>query len=138
MPTSLPIRPSVFLLPFSFFLCAALGCGRTGTVTGTVTFDGRPLARGWITFYPEDKKGVARAGAVVDGVYQVEDLLPGKKKVHVTDAFEPVKVCKGGRDQVRAVPRKDALPAVLAGNDLIVEVGRGKQRLDVELKKPAR
>jgi hypothetical protein len=68
----------------SFFVCAGLmGCGDDkGTVQGTVTFDGQPVADGTVTFV-KSEGGVAREGAVIkDGSFQAR-VPPGKYKIEV-------------------------------------------------------
>ena len=51
------------------------GCGRTGSVTGTVTLDGVPLKDGRIAFVTEDDKDYT--SGIKDGAYKVEGVPPG-------------------------------------------------------------
>jgi hypothetical protein len=73
----------VLLVPTSLFV----GCAPSGppmhTVTGTVTFDGQPVAVGDITF--RDAAGQTRsyAGKIVNGAYSFESS-PGSKIVEIT------------------------------------------------------
>ena len=60
MPRRLLATP-VLLLPL------VLGCSQDTTVSGTVTYDGKPVEDGFITFYPADQKGVNRGGEIRDG-----------------------------------------------------------------------
>ena len=60
------------LLPsaITMLLLMLIGCGRgdrplLAPVSGTVTYNGRPLARGRITFHPE--QGRSASGKIVDG-----------------------------------------------------------------------
>lgn len=66
-----------------------VGCGLAGgcdpapagaTVTGQVTVDGRPLAKGVITYVPADTTGRPVSAEVVDGRYEVATTA-GPKKV---------------------------------------------------------
>jgi hypothetical protein len=60
------------------------GCGGVDdvpemvTVTGTVTFDGKPLPTGEIIFRPADGKGRVDAASIKDGQYTLECTLGGK------------------------------------------------------------
>jgi hypothetical protein len=66
------------------------GCGaseRLG-VEGTVTLDGTPLAKGYITFRPQPGTASPSAGAnITDGKFSVArkgGLMPGKFRVEIT------------------------------------------------------
>jgi hypothetical protein len=120
-------------------LLLACGCGRSTTVSGTVTWEGKPLAKGWITFHPADQKGVACGGEVIDGSYCVKQVPPGKKRVRLSNLHEAERVTdKGGTQRVRLLRSRDEIPADAVGNDQVVEVTGGTQVLDFELKKPSR
>ena len=75
----------VFLVPLSLL---SLGCGsgagpETIAVTGTVTYDGVPVADGDIIF--RDATGQTRScgGRIIDGKYSF-DASPGSKTVEIT------------------------------------------------------
>jgi hypothetical protein len=81
------------VLAAAFCLCGILlvqGCsGGMGTVSGKVTFLGKPVRGGTVSFIPE-------AGSVViaqieeDGSYTVRNVTPGKAKITVdTSSFRP-------------------------------------------------
>jgi hypothetical protein len=66
---------------------AADGCNQAGprsTVSGKITLDDKPLEKGSISFYPQDKKGHTAGGQIVNGEYLVSDVFPGKNKVEIT------------------------------------------------------
>jgi hypothetical protein len=74
------------------------GCGSAGPstceVTGTVTWNGAPLADGDILFEPADGKGVPGAGKIAGGQFRLR-TTPGKKKVQIhatrdTGKIDPV------------------------------------------------
>jgi hypothetical protein len=62
-----------------------VGCGRSGgltAVSGTVTYDGKALEKGLISFVPADGNGPTAAAPITDGKYAVK-VAPGKKLVKV-------------------------------------------------------
>lgn len=67
-------------------LCLSAGCGSSeSTVTGKVTFDGKPVDNGAIRFRPISKDGGAGAVAKVDGgEYRVDGLRVGDYRVQIT------------------------------------------------------
>jgi hypothetical protein len=69
---------------FALMACLA-GCGRGGgltSISGTVTYDGKPLEKGLISFVPADGKGPTAAAPVTDGKYSLK-VAPGKKLVKI-------------------------------------------------------
>jgi hypothetical protein len=67
-----------------FLLVALTGCGdEQGSVEGTVTFDGKPVESGTITFV-RTEGGLVREGAVIkDGAFQAH-VPPGRYKIEVS------------------------------------------------------
>lgn len=66
-------------------ITAATGCGpATSTVSGTVTFNGEAVAKGAISLFPADGKGVPAGGLIVDGRYTILDVAPGEKIVQLS------------------------------------------------------
>lgn len=67
------------------FLAAAglvAGCGGGGgEVSGTVTYDGKPVEQGSISFVPADGKGPTTGDAIKDGKYTVHKVPAGTAKV---------------------------------------------------------
>jgi hypothetical protein len=64
------------------------GSGGSGTITGTVTVDGKKLKRGLVTFMPENTgKGVFNA-AIVDGKYEVSGVPTGLAKVVIIPGLD--------------------------------------------------
>jgi hypothetical protein len=68
---------------------ACAGCGRgTGTVSGTVKFNEKPLPGGTIVFHPHD--GSAVRGAIeTDGSFSVADVPAGPVKIAVVTLAAP-------------------------------------------------
>ncbi len=66
------------------------GLGKRYPVSGTVTYNGKPLEQGGISFVPEDSKGVGASGVVENGAYTLstgggaDGARAGKYKVTVT------------------------------------------------------
>jgi hypothetical protein len=66
-------------------MACLVGCGRGGgltAITGTVTYDGKTLEKGLISFVPADGNGPTAAAPIADGKYAVK-VAPGKKLVKV-------------------------------------------------------
>jgi hypothetical protein len=100
-------------------LPAVLGCG-AATVTGNVTYDGKPVTRGRITFVaPEDDGAVGTE--IVEGKYTLKGLSPGKKQVDV--------LIQATEGQPPLLP-----PEVVQGESR--EIARGHQTVDFPLHKP--
>jgi hypothetical protein len=126
-------------------LCASAGCSESkATVTGTVTFGGAKVVRGYITFYPIGANGEmkgARAetkGAeIVDGSYTVEKLSPGQRKVVIAASPRLVvqKTAKTSTSSVHAYPPAQPVPPNARGNSKVVTIAPGKQSLDFALEK---
>ena len=134
----------------SALLLAAVvaGCERNGTVSGEVTYDGRPVEKGWITFLPADGKGPPAGGPIARGKYKVENVLPGAKVVKV-EAVKSVPFARSSAEmeQMAAANRNrgdgsglidpaDAIPPDAVGNNCTIEVGKGSQMRNFELTRP--
>jgi hypothetical protein len=88
------IRKTSLLLPV--LLAGVCGCDSRATVTGKVSYQGRPVTYGSVTFLSADK--TARSGVIEpDGSYTVEGVPPGTAKIAVISR-DPSK----GRSIVRA------------------------------------
>jgi len=121
------MHPLVCRLAVAALLPLALaGCGPstpTGAkVRGTVSYNGKPLPVGSVTFIPADPAGRAVAGEVTDGKFEVNGVTPGKNRVHV-DAFKAKTQGTAERLFTGDVP----------GNDMEVEVGPGEQEQTIKL-----
>lgn len=70
-----------------FLVSCLIGCGPTGPktypVSGTVTFDGKPVKVGDIIFIPLDRKLGPEAGTISDGKYTLRAKV-GKCRVEIT------------------------------------------------------
>lgn len=62
--------------------CLAVGCGGQGDISGTVTYKGKPVVTGSVTFYGPDK--VAHIGAIDEqGNYKVAGVPTGTAEIAV-------------------------------------------------------
>ncbi|MBN9523993.1 hypothetical protein J0H58_36700 [bacterium] len=82
--------------PGAAALCAALfvaGCNRpVGSVTGKVTYQGKELKGGGVTFVSTEGQQSFAATITPEGTYKVPDLLGGDYKVCVdTSSLKPAK-----------------------------------------------
>ncbi len=64
---------------------ALMGCSHpTAHVSGKVTYQGKPLPTGTVTFYSADNKVVRSSQIATDGTYAVEKVPLGVAKISVT------------------------------------------------------
>src|SRR6266404_2810584 len=86
------LRLSVGGTAIALTLLWALGCGGGGrpnkiTVTGTVTYDGKPVETGMIQFVLNEagiKGGDNATGTIVNGKFSCSSVTPGKNSVVIT------------------------------------------------------
>lgn len=87
-------------LAAAFALAAAIGCGSStlpplGTVTGTVTLDGRPVPHALVTFTPEGPGRTSGGMTDAEGTYVLSYLqdVPGanvaRHRVRISTVTEP-------------------------------------------------
>ena len=122
------------------------GCfsSSTGTVSGEVTFNGKPLEKGEIAFSPTGNKGGTAGGEVALGKYMVAGIVPGEYQVSVM-AVPELKIV-GPNDpeakrtltdaEIRAMI--DPLPPDTKGKEQTLEVKGGMQKLDFKLESKSR
>lgn len=72
-------------LLFTTALVLLHGCtgGVTSEVRGKVTYNGTPIEKGQISFYPVDGTGKPEGGDIKDGTYSVR-MAPGKMQVRIS------------------------------------------------------
>ena len=89
--------PGAFVLGAAFI--ALVGCSskpKMVQISGTVTFQGKPVPAGFISFTPEAGVGGVRVCQIKDGVYDSSKegepgIFPGKNLVRI-EGFDGVKV----------------------------------------------
>lgn len=129
-----------FLLPgaLSIFALTLAGCGGDGLdrypVSGTVTFDGKPVEFGAVFFEPTASVGPIAPTvylAIRDGKYDAEDKGPIKGKYRVT---------VGGMDQSRNTVDSDGIthtPQLFPDYKFEIDIPPPDNRLDIEVPKSA-
>lgn len=126
-----------------------LGCGDgagSSTLSGNVTYDGKPLERGYIELSPADGKGPTLGGPVIGGSYKVVKLHAGKYKVNIsceTDSNSggPPPASYGDAMAEKAKRKKsNTLPEMPpeAGQNLSVTTQPGANTQDFPLRKPGK
>ena len=128
----------------------AVGCGGDATViSGTVTYEGKPVDNGAITFLPVDGRGPSAGGPIVNGNYRVAGLKPGEKIVQIV-GVKAVPFVRSSEEMARMaaeaarrgdatgiIDRADEISSDAEGNQARIEVVAGKQARDFLLKKAA-
>ena len=110
-PSALGYCGNLNMLCCMFCFVAAIlfcgGCGHHGgqvPINGEVTFDGKPVEEGSISFEPIDGNGAATGGKIIHGKYELTGQaapLSGKKIVRIS----------GGRKTGRKIPAGQPAPA---------------------------
>jgi hypothetical protein len=105
------------------------GCGGKGDVSGTVRFNGKPLAGGRVTFVPSDKGDGVYSLILTDGSYKVTGCPAGPVKIAVQTAVP--------RSRPAARPASPKIPvryvdASTSGVEYTVSAGQ--QQHDIDLK----
>jgi hypothetical protein len=75
----------------ALFSLVAQGCGKSSggvVVSGKVTYSGRPVQAGYVTFVPADGKGPSVGGPIQNGEYKIAAVPPGEKIVTITGGGE--------------------------------------------------
>jgi hypothetical protein len=125
-------------------LVVASGCGGSAaSISGEVTYEGQPVAKGVITFFPADGKGPAEGGTIVNGRYRVEPITPGPKIVQIERAADGTSFPRSRAGRATAAagvgadnPAKNRVLAQAADQDLTVAVEPGSQTRNFHLPKP--
>jgi hypothetical protein len=142
-------RPPGPLAALALLAALAAGCGRpSANLSGEVTYDGRPVESGTITFLPADGKGPTAGATVTDGRYAVRRVVPGPKTVTVR-AFPAGATSHSPDDMAKAAAAAKAqgnrpvvnapvelIPADAGGNNASIDVAPGNRVLDFHLEKP--
>jgi hypothetical protein len=96
-------------------LALLTGCGGKGDVSGTVNYQGKPVAKGQVTFQGQD--GKTYMGDIQDGKYKVSGVPTGTAKIAVTALDESItehfrKMSEYGRGNKGEGPPKAPPPAI--------------------------
>lgn len=124
----------------------ALGCfgDSTGTLKGTVSFDGVPLEYGSITFCPVQGDASTSGGMIEGGKYEASGLTPGRYSALIVAGvdYKPEQ-SEQLSDEERMKQRQGGGPPIAKitpeteGNQQEVEVKTGSQELNFILKSSA-
>jgi hypothetical protein len=131
---SFPCRGRL-LVPFLAAVLAVAGCSGGGvkktTIHGTVTYQGKKLRSGLISFSGPDG-ALARGRIHSDGTYTVTDVVPGETTLSVL--AEPQSTGRGGsEEQGPPVVLPDKYRTAEA-SDYKVDIKPGTTELDIEFK----
>lgn len=145
-----PIRNPVGLV-LLLLLATSLGCRQAGPqrgeVAGQVTFEGEPLASGFIAFIPiEGTKGPTTGGPISKGTYGLsgqEGPCLGKHRVEITatrTTGRQVKAGSGADDPDALVDEVEMYipPKYNSQSELTVSVAPGVNTFDFDLHADAR
>ena len=120
-------------------LCAAdEKAAKTGTISGNVTYQGKPLPAGIITFHTADGKSSVSAQLQADGTFAAKDVPVGPTRVTInTKPAKPKPPAEKEPQKPEEGPKFIPIPAKYADpntSGLAYEVKPGKQTLDLDLK----
>ncbi len=136
----------------AMMLLAATGCGSSAVLTGDVTYDGQPVEKGAITFFPTDGLGPTTGAEIRGGRYRVDGAPPGPKIVQiegfreVPSAVTSEEMSRQAEEAMRrgvgAAPLAEynaaIIPANAEGNNETIEIKSGRRTLDFHLNPPGR
>ena len=128
------------MLGGSLLLAAIVAGGckpRTGNVSGTVKFDGKPLPGGTITFFDE-KNGAFSSAIEADGSYSVAGVRAGRAKIAVAVPL-PIPFESSSMPGIKITLPTINVPKIpdrylgAETSGLICDVHSGNQSFDIEL-----
>jgi hypothetical protein len=96
----------------SVIVAMLLGCGpNSADVSGTVSLDGEAVADGVISFQPEkETPGPSAGGRIVDGEYEVPNVLPGTYRVEIRSWKTTDKIVNGplgpAKERLNVIPQR--------------------------------
>jgi hypothetical protein len=131
-----------YRFPVVCSLALLLGCGQSGGLTGSVSYNGQPVERGSIAFSPVDGKGPVFGGKIENGKFDIPTAHAGKKRAVVRGIREGV--VPQSREEADAAAKAgtfklpDYIAEDAAGNSQEVDVSGGGQTLDFAITGPPR
>lgn len=133
MPTVMSINRTKACWMFTVLVLVA-GCEGSTTVTGTVTYNGKPVEDGYISFRPAGGQGQAFAAQITDGHYSAKQAVPGLKIVVVSGTKEVDFYASSEENYRRAdEARKSGAADVGEATDYIAENAEGNsQKHEIE------
>ena len=123
---------------FSVLFLLSIGCSETApSLSGTVTYNGAPVADGYVTFSPTGS-GTSFAAKITGGKYNADKIYTGQFQALVTaspNAPAPRTREEAAAQRPAATPAP-AIPENAQGNGRTVEITGGQQTLDFALTAP--
>ncbi len=125
-------------LPSVLLLAVLAGCKKEPSISGTVTYDGTAVEKGFITFFPAAGTGNTIGGDIIAGHYQVKGLPPGKRRVRIsaTPQGEVIAGEPGTPKKIQWSTSLTPIPTNAVGNDEVIEITAGRQQHDFHLQAP--
>ena len=123
---------------FGLYMMATAGCNRSApVVSGSVSVNGQPVSRGYVTFFPAQGTKATRGVEVKDGRYLLTVIPPGQWRVQVMETPD-VEILdqNGGPPLLKMRNAKTALSSRASGNPLVVDIRRGKQTVNIAQQYP--
>lgn len=136
-----PTRSLAYVTAASLLLFLA-GCQGTGSVSGKVTFQGKPLVYGTVLLIGSDNVSV-QAAIQKDGSYSASGLAPGEVKVAVNSPNpKGVAIYAGWKDPSKKPPQFEvpgwfAIPQKyedVTTSGLTIPLKSGANEFDIDLK----
>jgi hypothetical protein len=78
--------PLVRCLVFAIVCALVAGCNSdppSAEISGTITYDGKPVEAGHISFFPRNGKGTTSGGEIVKGAYTAKGVSFGEMDVKI-------------------------------------------------------
>jgi hypothetical protein len=128
------------------FLCAGFAAGGCDSgppvaeVSGTVSYDGKPIEKGNIAFFPDGGKGQPAGGLIENGAYTVKNVSHGimKVEIHAPKVVGKRKLYQNDPKSAEIEISHESLPERYSNHDkseLILEVKERAVKKDFDLKK---
>ncbi len=134
-------RLGFYSLAFALLVLAAGGCGKsTGTISGKVLYQGKPLPGGYVNFTSEGAIPATKTSSIQeDGSYSVSGMPVGPAKISVQGLAARRLAALPGQGEKDSQPQQKEVfvPPQYGNTDtsgLKYEVKSGKQPYDIELK----
>lgn len=100
-------------------LSASCGLSGKGKVKGTITVDGAKLPRGLITFQSEEGNKDVFSAAIIDGVYETDEIPTGMTKITIISSDTEVNP-EQIKDQGDVLPTAQKVKKITANAVVVV------------------
>ena len=136
------VQKSILLIPLAFLI---VGCGTSevSSIHGSITYNGQPLQYGAITLSSTDGSTANFGGVVSDGLYKVDNIVPGEFKVTIIAGVKHDGARVASSDDGRMLAEKGEqnnapiqIPSNASGNNQLVLIKLGEHAFDFTLKSP--